>query len=306
MPLVYNVSVNLYDQISNNKRKSFLIMIFFVIVVAILGYIFSLAMDAGYSLFIVATVFALTSAGFSYFAGDKVALTLSGAKKVTKQDAPRLFRTVENLSIGAGLVPMPEVYLINDPAINAFATGRDPKHASVAVTTGALNKLTDLELEGVVAHELSHVKNFDIRTMAVAVVLVGVIALVSEWFLRANFFRGRRSNNSEGGSIVIIFAIVGAILAPLMAQLLKFALSRQREYLADASGALLTRYPEGLASALQKIELDHTPLKSANSATAHMYIANPLGDRRGEKIANLFSTHPPIEERIARLRGMKS
>jgi heat shock protein HtpX len=247
------------------------------------------------------------SAGFSYFYGDKVAIAMTGAQKITKEQSPRLFRTVENLSIGAGLVPMPGVYVINDPSINAFATGRDPKHSLVAVTTGALQKLDDQELEGVVAHEISHIKNFDIRTMAIAVVLVGVVALISEMFLRSMWFGGsdrRNRSNDSGGGLIIILAIVGAILAPLMAQMLKFALSRQREYLADASAALLTRYPEGLARALEKIKADTTPLKKANTATAHLYIESPLEDRRGSKIANLFSTHPPTEERIRRLRGM--
>ena len=263
------------------------------------------AFEYGNSLFLPALIFACLSGGFSYFFGDRVALSITGAKEVNKQTEPRLFRAVENLSIGAGLVPMPKVYVIEDLAINAFATGRDPKHASVAVTRGALNKLADLELEGVIAHEISHIKNFDIRTMAIAVVLVGVIAMISEWFLRISWWGGGKSNRDsrQGGGIMAIIAIVGAILAPLLAQLLKFALSRQREYLADASGALLTRYPNGLADALEKIQHDVTPLQRANSATAHLYIANPLRVQ-GEKIMNLFSTHPPIAERIRRLRSM--
>ena len=298
--------MNLRDQISANKQKSVVIMLFFILVIALLGFIFSVALDYGYSLFVIATIFAVASATFSYFFSDQVSLALTGAKEVTKEEEPRLFKTVENLSIGAGLVPMPKVYVIEDAALNAFATGRDPKHAAVAATRGLLNRLDDQELEGVMAHELSHVRNFDIRTMTIAVVLVGVVALVSEWFLRTQFFGGSRdrNNNRDSSGIMLVFAIIGAILAPLFAQLLKFALSRQREYLADASGVLLTRYPEGLARALEKLKNDHTPLQRANTATAHLYIENPLEDRRGSKIALLFSTHPPVDERIARLRAV--
>jgi len=186
-------------------------------------------------------------------------------------------------------------------AINAFATGRDPHHAAVAVTRGALIKLEDLELEGVIAHEMAHIKNYDIRTMAIAVVLVGIIAMAGEFFLRSQIWGGSR--RKEGNGVMMVFALVGAILAPLMAQVLKMALSRQREFLADASAANLTRYPEGLARALEKIAADTDPLDHANSATAHLYISNPL-KKRGEKISNMFSTHPPVEERIARLRSM--
>lgn len=297
--------MNLRDQISTNKQKSAFIMLFFILVIALLGFIFSVALDYGYSLFIVATIFAIVSAAFSYFFSDQVSLAMTGAREVTKQEEPRLFKTVENLSIGAGLVPMPKVYVIEDAALNAFATGRDPKHSAVAATRGLLNKLDDQELEGVMAHELSHIQNYDIRTMTIAVVLVGIVALVSEWFLRTQFFGGSRDRNSRDSSgLMIVFAILGAILAPLFAQLLKFALSRQREYLADASAALLTRYPEGLARALEKLKNDHTPLQRANTATAHLYIENPLEDRRGSKIALLFSTHPPVDDRIARLRGV--
>lgn len=286
-------------------------MLVFIAVTSGLAYVFSLALEQGYSFFVTATLFAIFSSGFSYFFSDKIALALSRAREIKRADEPRLFRTVENLSIGAGIVPMPKVYLIEDPAINAFATGRDPKHSAIAVTRGALEKLEDLELEGVLAHELSHIRNFDIRTMAIAVVLVGIIALVSEWFLRARLFGGRRGESRParrslgegGGGLIIVFAILGAILAPLMAQLLKMALSRSREYLADSSAALLTRFPDGLASALEKIKQEKLPLQNANTATAHLFIANPL-EGTHEKVANLFSTHPPIGERIQRLRAM--
>lgn len=293
--------MSLYEQIDQNKRKSWLIMIGFIVVIVFLGYVFDLAMEAGNSLFIVAMIFAGVSSIISFYFSDSISIAISGAKKVTKQDEPRLYRTVENLSIASGITPPPAVYVIEDMALNAFATGRDPKHAAIAVTRGALIKLEDLELEGVLAHEMAHVKNYDIRTMAIAVVLVGIIAMASELFIRAQFWGG--NNKREGNGIIVVFALLGAILAPLMAQLLKMALSRQREYLADASAANLTRYPEGLARALEKIAVDADPLDHANSATAHLYIANPLR-RRGEYITSLFSTHPPIEERISRLRSM--
>jgi heat shock protein HtpX len=294
--------MSIYQQIADNNRKSLFLIVFFILIVAGLGYLFGVALEYGYSLFIGATVFAIFSAGFSYFYSDRIALSMTGAKEVQSRDEPRLFHTVENLSIGAGITPMPKVYIIEDRAINAFATGRDPKHSAIAVTRGALDKLEDIELEGVIAHELSHIKNFDIRTMAIAVVLVGIIALVSEWFLRAQWFGGRRDRNREGGGgLIAIFAIVGALLAPLIGQLLKLALSRQREYLADASGALLTRYPEGLARALEKIATDQNELKGASTANAHLFIENPL---KRENLVSLFSTHPPVEERIRRLREM--
>ncbi len=295
--------MSIYNQISQNKRKSFFIITGFALTIILLGWLIGEALDYGYALVPIAILGAAFSTGFSYFFGSNVALSMAGAKEISKRDNPRLFRTVENLAIGSGIVPMPKVYLINDPSINAFATGRDPKHSAIAITQGALDKLEDLELEGVIAHEMSHIKNYDIRTMTIAVVLVGVIALISELFVRS-LWSGKRSRNSEGGGIMLLFAFIGVILAPTMAQILKFALSRQREYLADASAALLTRYPEGLARALEKIKADNTPMKKANTAIAHLYIANPLKNKHGEKIANLFSTHPPLDDRIARLRAM--
>lgn len=297
--------MNLYDQIAANKQKSIAIIAIFIALITGLGYIFSIALDYGYSLFVAATAFAIISTAASYYFSDKIALSMSGARLIGKQAEPRLFRMVENLSLGLGITPPPQVFIIEDPAINAFATGRNPKHSSVAVTRGALNKLEDLELEGVLAHEISHIQNYDILTMSVTVVLVGIIALASEWFIRIQWWGGRKSDrdNSNSNGIFMIIAIVGAILAPLMAQLLKMAMSRQREYLADASAGLLTRYPEGLARALEKINADQTPMAHASSATAHLFISNPLGSVN-QRIANLFSTHPPIEERIRRLRSM--
>ncbi|EKE14383.1 MAG: hypothetical protein ACD_12C00540G0003 [uncultured bacterium] len=240
----------------------------------------------------------------SYFSGDKIALMISGAHgPIKKEDNPYVWNLVENLCITAG-VEMPKIYLISDPAPNAFATGRDPKHASVALTTGIIERLENEELEGVIAHELSHIKNYDIRLMMMVIVLVGVITLLADWFLRFSFFgRGRRSRSGQLGMILLLLGLILAILSPLIAQLIKLAISRKREYLADASGSLLTRYPEGLARALEKISQYKDPMLRANKATAHLYIANPFGGTK-KFMSGLFSTHPPIEERVKVLRAM--
>jgi len=242
---------------------------------------------------------------FSYYASAKITLAISHAKEIKKRDHFQLFTTVENLCIGSGL-PTPKIYIIDDTAMNAFATGRDPYHASVAITKGLLNKLDKSELEGVMAHELSHIKNYDIRLPTVIVGLVGIIAVVSDIFLRSIFYGGKRSNNKKSkGGILIIIGIALAILSPIIANIIKLAISRQREFLADASGAMMTRYPEGLASALEKISKDREPLEVANKATAHLYISNPLKNEKGMSFINkMFSTHPDSKERIARLRGM--
>jgi len=280
-----------------------MIILLFIALIAAVGYVLGEATGYGLSWFGLAAILAGASSFFSYYYSDKIVLAISNAQQISEQDNPRLFHTVENLCIGAGL-PMPKIYLINDTAPNAFATGRDPRHASIAITSGLLQKLDKLELEGVIAHELSHIKNYDIRLMSIVVVLVGVVALVSDWFLRSLWYgRGGRREKREGGGLVFLLAMLAAILAPIVAQLLKFALGRRREFLADASGALLTRYPEGLARALEKIAADKEALEVANSATAHLYIVNPLKDY-SDKIANLFSTHPPIGERVATLRSM--
>lgn len=294
----------MYTQISANKTKTFVIFALFLIIVIGLAWLISYAYDIDW-LVPVAVGISVIQALVSYYSGDKIALAVSGAKPVTKSDNPYLYRIVENLSITAGL-PAPAVYVIPDSAINAFATGRDPKHASVAVTTGAIERLANEELEGVLAHELSHVGNYDILVSTIAVVLVGTIALISDLFLRHMFYSRRRDNENSGGqfqAILMIVALVLAILAPLIASLLQLAVSRKREYLADASGALLTRYPEGLARALEAIGRDKEPLEVANKATAHLYFANPLKSYAG-KINNLFSTHPPLADRIKRLRSM--
>ncbi len=244
---------------------------------------------------------------FAYQYSDSIVLKLSLAKPVTKQENPYLYNVIEGLAIAAG-IPAPRAYIIEDGAPNAFATGRDPKHAVICVTTGLLKKLNRLELEGVIAHEMSHIKNFDIRYMTMVAVLVGTVALLADWIRRSFFWGGRRSSRkvaSRGpaGAILIILAILVAILAPILAKLIQLAISRQREFLADASGAQLTRYPEGLASALEKITADTEPLEVANKATEHLYIVNPLIEHRS-MLNNLFATHPPAEERIRRLRSM--
>jgi heat shock protein HtpX len=227
---------------------------------------------------------------------------MSGAREVEKADAPELYRIVENLAIAGGL-PMPKVYIIDDDSPNAFATGRDPQHAVVAVTSGILGVLEKSELEGVIAHELSHVGNYDIRFMALVTALVSVVSIIADLLLRLSFWGGNDREEGGNNQLMLILGIVGAILAPIVAVAIQFAVSRQREYLADSSGALLTRYPEGLASALEKISANDQPMNRANSATAPLYISNPL---KGRSFSGLFDTHPPIAERIRRLREMEN
>jgi heat shock protein HtpX len=250
----------------------------------------------------VALIFSLIMTLFSYYGGDKVALMSAGAQQIAHNDNEYLFHLVENLCIASGLA-MPKVYLIPEEAINAFATGRDPQHASIAVTAGALKKLNNEELEGVIAHELSHVKNYDIRLMTIVVVLVGSISLLANLFFRGSLLGGRKSDNDKGGGVLLIVGIILIILSPIVAQLIQLAISRRREYLADASGALLTRYPDGLANALEKISNDSAVMSNASSATAHLYIANPFKGS-GKWLARAFSTHPPVDDRIKRLREM--
>ncbi len=240
----------------------------------------------------------------SYWYSDKIILAMSRAKEIKKEDNPKLYRLVENLCITAGL-PLPKIYIIEEMAPNAFATGRNPKHAVIAVTRGLLDKLERSELEGVLAHELSHIGNWDILLQTVVVVLVGLVALLSNWFLRWSWLGGRRRTRQAGqlGALMLLAGIILAILSPFIASLIQLAISRKREFLADADGALLTRYPEGLARALEKISKDKIPLRAANKATAHMYIANPF---KGKKLRKIFMTHPPIEERVKVLRGMET
>lgn len=294
----------MYQQIDSNKRKTVILVAIFIIFVLFLGWLYGQITNTGYSGLTIALIISLLMAFFSYYTGDKVALATSGAKAIAKEDNPYVYRLVENLCITAGL-PVPKIYIINDPTINAFATGRDPNHASIAITQGAIDSLENEELEGVIAHELSHIKNYDIRLMMVVIILVGIIALVSDW-LRRDFFWGRRNERERNqlSAILMIIGIILAVLSPLIAQLIQLAISRKREFLADADGALLTRYPAGLANALEKIGLENKlPLKTANNATAHLYIANPFGQSQ-KFLSNLFSTHPPLEERIAKLRQM--
>ncbi len=296
----------MYNQITANKRRTVILIAIFIAVVLGLGYLYDYLYGTGYGYggLVMAGVISGVMALTSYFAGDKLALAVSGAKIITKEQNAYLYRMVENLCIAQGM-PVPKIHIIQDPAINAFATGRDPKHASIAVTTGALEKLENEELEGVLAHELSHVKNYDIRVMTIVIVLVGIISLLSQWMFRIHHFGGR-SRDDRGGNAGAIFMVVGLvlmILAPIVAELIKLAVSRRREYLADASGALMTRFPEGLANALQKIGAQKQPMLRASEATAHLYIANPFGSTR-KWLTNAFSTHPPIQDRIKVLRSM--
>jgi heat shock protein HtpX len=288
----------MYSQIASNKRRTWFLMLFFLALTWLLSFLIAKALGNPGLLFMIGFI-SLLYAVYGYFAGAKMALAVNGAKQINKADDPRLWRTVENLSITDGL-PMPKVYVMDDPSANAFASGRDPNHSVVCATTGLLRIMNDSELEGVIAHELGHVKNYDIRVNTLAFALVGIISMIGDFFLQFTFFGGR--DDEEGGnSQLAILALVAAILAPLAATLLQLAISRRREYLADATGALTTRYPEGLASALQKLEDANTAPRRQNTSTAHMFFVNPL---RGHSFMNLFSTHPPIEARIRALREM--
>ncbi len=297
----------MYNQIDSNKRKTLLLVTIFIAFIIAIGYFIGVYMGYGNGFLIGAITLSLVMSLTSYYKGDKIALASTGAKAVEKKDNPYVYRMVENLCITAG-TPTPKVYIIDSPALNAFATGRDPEHASIALTTGIISALENEELEGVIAHELSHIKNYDIRLMTIVVVLVGTIALLSNWFFRARLFGiggGRKSSNDKGGgqlgAIIMVVGIVLLILSPIIAEVIKLAISRKREFLADASASLLTRYPEGLARALEKISQSNVPLPTASSATAHLFISNPL---KGKGVGKLFSTHPPIEERISKLRGL--
>ncbi len=290
-----------YDFISGNKRKTALLMAVFAAFVLAIGWFLDRVYDTGGAAVIIAGGYSVVSGLVSYYAGDRMALAMSGARPVNVEDAPRLVHTIENLCIASG-TPLPKIHIIPDPAINAFATGRDPEHASIAVTTGALEKLDNGELEGVLAHELSHIRNYDIRLMTVVIVLVGTVAMLSQIFFRFGRWGGRSRDRRGGdGGLLLLIGAVLLIFAPLIAQLIKLAVSRRREYLADASGALLTRFPDGLASALRKIQVENQPLQNRSAATAHLYIANPYS---GSAFADLFSTHPPIEKRITALEKM--
>ena len=298
--------LNIYDAVAANRWRTVALIAVFTAIVSALAYAAGeyFAPGGGIALLPVAIGFSGVSATASYFAGDKLVLAQSQARPLADGAEPQLRNIVDTLSVGLG-IQSPTIYVIDDSAPNAFATGRDPKHASIAVTRGLLDKLDRTELEGVLAHEMSHVVNRDIRVMLLVTVLVGTVALISDGMLRTMSFGGgrRRGGRDSGGGIIIVIAVVLAVLTPIIATLIQLAVSRQREYLADASGALLTRYPPGLASALRKISADPEALEVANKATASLYIANPLKDKP-HFMDGLFDTHPPIAERVRRLEAM--
>ncbi|HET9946463.1 MAG TPA: M48 family metalloprotease [Patescibacteria group bacterium] len=301
--------MNIYSAIASNKWKTWFIMAFFIAFIAMVGFVFGKAQGnvAGYTT--IALSFAIFSSFGSYFFSDKLVLASVGAQEIKESDNPVLFHTVQNLCIGDGL-PMPKIYIMDTDAPNAFATGRDPKHAVICITSGLLQRLNKAELEGVIAHELSHVKNFDTRLMSIVAIMVGFIVILANMFQNQLFWGGFRRNRDDNSSdnlqgIFILIGILFAILSPIIATLIQLALSRKREYLADASGALLTRYPEGLAMALEKIANYKQPMPQVSNATAQLFIENPLtGKTTSNWFVNLFDTHPPIEDRIRILRHM--
>lgn len=292
----------LYTQADRNIRLTWIYISSFLIFVIGVGYVFAGAM--GNSLILYGAVaFSILMSFSSYWWSDKIVLKMNGAKEITHDNAKELYHIVENLCITSGL-PQPKIYVISDNALNAFATGRDPEHGVICLTTGIIEKLEKSELEGVIAHELSHIGNRDILLATAVVVLVGFVTILADIFRRWAFFGGKNDSDRGGGQIKLILmiaAVILSILAPVVALLMQLAISRKREFLADASGALLTRYPDGLARALEKISTDAKPLDRANKATAHLFIANPFKKKKSFK---LFQTHPSIEERISKLRGM--
>lgn len=297
----------MYEQISRNKWKSVFLILFFLVLIFALTWVFQELTNLGPYGLVLAVVIAAAMTFGSYYASDKIVLAISKARPVDKKEYPHLYHVVDGLAIAAGL-PKPRCYVIDDSAPNAFATGRNPKNSVICVTTGLLDKMNRAELEGVIAHEMSHIKNYDVLVQTLAVTMVGIVALLSDWILRTFLWGGRRrsrsgKNGGDAGAIIAVVGLVLAILAPITAQLIRLAVSRKREFLADAGGAMLTRYPPGLASALRKLDADREPLEAANKATAHLYIVNPLKDIKG-KVNKLFSTHPPIEERVSALEKM--
>lgn len=300
--------LNIYEQVDRNKRRSFLIMAIFIVFVTLVVYILGQASGYGSSWVGIGLIFSGLMSFGSYYWSDKIILSISGAKEASKKDFFNFYTVAENLSLATSL-PMPKLYVIDDSAPNAFATGRDPEHAVICATTGLLNKLDRTELEGVIAHEFSHVKNYDTRLMAIVSILVGMVALLGDWFLRGTRWGGGRrrdeGNRGDVGAIFFVMGIVMALLAPFIAQLIQLAISRRREFFADASSAMITKYPDGLISALEKISADRDPLEAANRATAHLYIVNPLkGKEFSGWLANAFNTHPPVGERIKALEGI--
>ena len=297
---------NVYQNISSNKRDTVVIFtLFTAIIFAICWFIGEYFTEGGgTSLLGLAFIFSGLSGLFSYFNSDKVILAVSGAKELKYEDAPEVHKLVENMSIASG-IPKPKIYVINDSSMNAFATGRDPQHSVICFTTGIIQRLEKRELEGVIAHEMSHIGNYDIRLMSIVSILVGGISLLADWFTRGFFFRGRRRDDDSYVSVIILLVgVILILLSPLIATLIKLAISRKREYLADSTAALITRYPKGLADALRKISQDTEVLETANSATAHLYISDPVRGKKKNKLSSFFDTHPPIEERIRRLESM--
>ncbi|MFC1630215.1 M48 family metallopeptidase [Patescibacteria group bacterium] len=294
----------LYTHAESNIRKTWIYLVFFLFFVIAIGLIISYYMQTTFILW-VAVFLSIILSFSSYWYSDKIVLAMNKAKLIEKRDNPELYRIVENLCITAGL-PVPKVYIVNDPQPNAFATGRNPDKAVVAVTTGLLERLDRQELEGVIAHELSHIGNRDMLLATVIVVMVGVVVIMTDFFFRITFWGGGGRSKKGGPQIMILIALALAILAPIFATLMKLAISRKREFLADASGALLTRYPEGLIGALDKISKDPRQLKAANDATAHLYFFNPFrGKEKRSWLHKLYGTHPPVEERIQALRGIR-
>ncbi len=292
----------MYNQIDSNKRKSMLLIALFVGLLALVGYLYGYINGYGYTGLALALIVSTVWTLISWYAGSAITLATLGAHELKdKSQFPTLWNTVENLSITAG-IPMPRVFIVNDPSPNAFATGRDPQHASVAVTTGLLQILDKTELEGVLAHELAHIKNYDTRIMVLVGVLVGAIVMLGDWMFRTSLLRG--SDRKGGHPAIMIIGLLFIVLSPVIAELIKLAISRSREYLADASGALLTRYPEGLASALEKIRDNAAPMRQQSHATNHLWISDPKAKKLSEKVSGLFATHPPINDRINNLRGM--
>ncbi|HPM85649.1 MAG TPA: M48 family metallopeptidase [archaeon] len=304
--------MNFYDQIAENKKMTYFLFGAFFLLIGTLAFLFSYLLGGfniyGLTYFTIFGILIILFAVISYFSCDSIVAAVSGAKEVSKEEYKQLYNIVEELSLAGG-VPMPKIFLINDSAINAFATGRDPSHAIICITTGSLNRLDRDEVQGVIAHELSHIKNYDVRTMTFATVLVGVAVLLSDMLLRFTIFSGGRGSDSRDNKLfipILIIAIILAALTPLIANLIKLSISRKREFMADASAVELTRNPLGLASALEKISNDDEPLEAANKATAHLYISDPLKNSKGLWLKSMFSTHPPLEERINALKGIKN
>ncbi len=290
----------MYEEISANKRNSYLLFSLIIAFIIFLGYVFGVIYGNGYAGIAIAGGIAVIYTLISFYAGDKMLLSMANAKPATKKEYPHFVNTVEGLAIAAG-IPSPKPYVIKQPAINAFATGRNPEKAAITVTEGALKKLNREELESVVAHEMGHIKNYDIRFMMLVVIMIGIITILSHFFLRSFWFSGGGNNRGSIGALLIIVGIILAIFAPLVGYLIRMAISRRREYLADATGALLTRYPRGLANALRKIKRENMPMRNIDKSMASLFISNPL---KSGWLNNIFSTHPPIDERIKRLEGM--